>query len=1412
MFRKSSVIFAASLALLSTLDSATCFAAAAPAQQREDLERPRFLKKEIKRFVFTNSTTSRGGPDEASTSDLETLHDTLTSSSVQDLGPDATPTSATSAIPTTLSLTPSDNGQSSTSEVSLSSAGDGDSNREEFLALHPSTTTVPVSSTPPPSSTPNSGEGATSQSSIVPGGDLDGATASSSSFPSASAGSSDQSSVNEVAPQTTYSSAVEQSGNGATSSQLGSTTPSQTTAIEQPGNGVTSSQLDSTTPSQTTAIEQPGNGVTSSQLDSTTPSQTTAVEQLGNGVTSSQLGPATQSQTTAVEQLGNGVTSSQLGSTASPETTTVPSSATVSNSLDNSQDDFEIANGISSSVASEASVSFSGEQGLSTSGLQTPSSAVQQTSSQVETDKTQETNTLESSLSSEGAGTPPVTTSVAGSPSLVLPAGETTKSSTQDEADNLTGVATTATEGLESLPATTADVGSSAVIPLSGTTIKSSANDESDQLTSGGTTTTDETPLATPSAGGSLAAVPGDTIKTSAQETDSYSSPNGEATSGIPAASTNTDNEGSTNTNTVTNGVVPTTSGSGAGAITSYAAEPASSPVPPQSVPATATLGSETSPTTAISENTQPTLTVGSAAVSTAQKGEPVGSSASIALQPNPTHASSQVGAPAQTTLPDGAVVPNTAQHTEAATNNATPLVTPPASVSSAGGDENSSPNLNAASTEPASVFNPSVAAAASRLNTIPASIENPLASISGNSPLVLNPAFTSAASAVDVLPASIQRPDQQVSSAGSPNSASPVITGGSNTAGGGPETIAGATSSPVITGSLIGATASPGGGTESPVGTASVVGGSVSSVGGTESPVGTASSVGGTVPPVGATQSPEGTASTVGGSVSPVGATQSSVGGTASPVGGTESAAGPTASQVGTTGSVATGSPVGGTSSPVGGTKSPVATGSLTGETGLASGSVSPQASGESTAAQISGQNSQSSALGSGLPESGPVTTASNGEVIHGTPTPTPQSVTLESGIAGYSTQSNGKVVPISAAAGTGSTVSNGQIVSAATDQGASAQSPGPSETGAAAASIAAQSAAAVATQESALPQGPTTTPAAPPPQQFYGKGPYTQSPVGYDTSTAQPVPTSIVHGPSSTPSATQGHYFGPSNLPSNVPQILYQNGGPGSQPPNTRLINIAFRYPLNYLFVYNHTVSQQQIFYYIPLGICHGLEIDVSQIKMQSLRAWDTYEDVGYVTTLALAWIPEGLVDNLGLLVSTPVSRFYSNPDNSTAFLLSMINNAIPITGSNSTDGSSTAFGNIPADTTSAKTGGAPIGGDIGNSEHVRASSVGIGVGVACGAAAYGAAMFFVARRYKKRRQSHMRSPSMFSSPVMSHAGPDAGAGAALMSGAMGERSASPYYDNDGRAGSRGSGRSGSSRHQISAPVMAENSLGWN
>ena len=1338
------------------------------------------------------------------------------------------------------------------------------------------------------------------------------------------------------------------------------------------------------------------------------------------------------------------MTSSQPGSTAPPDTSAFPSSTAISNSQETQQGALDIPPRTSSSVASETLVSSSAGQGASATGSQMSPSLGQQTDTQVQAGTTQGFDALQSSSSSRGAGTPPTATSIAGSSSLVLPAGESTVSNARSEASSLASDVNTATGGPQSLPVTTAGAGSSAVIPPSATTINSNANDETGHLTSGVDTATVGTPPVTTSAGGSVAVVPGETIKTSATANNNQPSFSGEATSGVSAPDTQTGSEGSVNTNTIVNQVVPTTSGIGAGATITHAAEPASSAVAPQSVavPATGTsLGSETSHVTAGPGETQPTLTPGVGAGPTSQVNGLSGSSVSVAPQVNPVNSESQArGSLRQTTLPDGAVVPNTAQITGAGKGTTAPLETPPASVSSPGTDQISSPNLNVAASVPASVANPSVAAAASKLNTIPASVENPLASVSGNPPLVLNPALTTAASALDALSASIPNPEHQVSLPGSPNSASPVTSGGSNPTGVGPQDTAGVTGSPATTGSPIGATepagasgpsvsgiALPVGATESAIGataslaagiTASPVTGTKSPVDVTGLPIATDSSgdttagqssapnsqlpaTGGLVPesrlttasngevisgtpaataPSGetlsgpnlqntatATVSPDtGPTSTFNGQLVsgtpapnlPPATTESGIVGISTQSNGEVvpiSAAASTGSIVSNgqivpaaTGSATTESGIAGISTqsngeivPISAAVStgsivsngqivPAATGSATTESGIvglstqsngevvpisaaastgsivSNGQIVPAATGSATTESgivglstqsngevvpisatadtgstvsngqvvpaatesarpesgIAGLSTQSNgeaipisaaagtssiisngqivpaatvpaATGSATPESGiaglstqsngqviPISaaagtgsTVSNGQVVPAATVPAATgSATPESGIAGLSTQSNGQVIPISAAAGTGSTVSNGQIVPAATDHEASAQPPGPSVTGAVAASVAVQSAAAGTTQSNADSPGPTATPPVPPPQQFTGKGPYTQSPVGYDTSTTQVVPTSIIHGPSSTPSATQGHYFGPSSLPSNVPQILYQNGGPGSQPPNTRMVYIAFRYPLNYLFVYNHTVSQQQIFYYIPLGIRYGLEIEASQITMQSLRAWDTYEDVGYVTTLALAWIPEGLVDNLGLLVSTPVSRFYRNPDNSTAFLLSMINNAIPITGANGTDGASTVFGNIPPDTTSAKNAGAPIGGDIGNSEHVRASSVGIGVGVACGAAAYGAAMFFVARRYKKRRQSHMRSPSMFSSPVMSHAGPDAGAGAALMSGAMGERNPSPYYDHDDRAGSRGSGRSGSSRHQISAPVMAENSLGWN
>ena len=326
---------------------------------------------------------------------------------------------------------------------------------------------------------------------------------------------------------------------------------------------------------------------------------------------------------------------------------------------------------------------------------------------------------------------------------------------------------------------------------------------------------------------------------------------------------------------------------------------------------------------------------------------------------------------------------------------------------------------------------------------------------------------------------------------------------------------------------------------------------------------------------------------------------------------------------------------------------------------------------------------------------------------------------------------------------------------------------------------------------------------------------GPRLQQPTGTDTLTQVVVPSSIVaDSTKSAPTATES--FGPTGIPSDLPKIITPPYGVPQPPPNTTLIQIGFLYPLNYVFVLAHMESQQQIFKYLPQGIADGLDIPVTNVTMQTLRAYDTTRDLGYITTLALLYVPAEQVNMLNLILKTPSNPIYDNRDKSVKTILSMINPAIPILSDNIINGASPSQNSAsPSSLASGSVNeGAPIG-DVGQSSPVRASSVGIAAGVVCGAAAYGAAMFFVARRYRKRKQSHRRSPSMFGSPVMTGSPHDfiGGANTALMSGGRGDpdRSISPgfYHARD----SRGSGRSASTgRQQISAPVMAENSLGWN
>jgi hypothetical protein len=266
--------------------------------------------------------------------------------------------------------------------------------------------------------------------------------------------------------------------------------------------------------------------------------------------------------------------------------------------------------------------------------------------------------------------------------------------------------------------------------------------------------------------------------------------------------------------------------------------------------------------------------------------------------------------------------------------------------------------------------------------------------------------------------------------------------------------------------------------------------------------------------------------------------------------------------------------------------------------------------------------------------------------------------------------------------------------------------------------------------------------------------------------------------------------------------------------RPKNTTLIQIGFNYGLNYPFVVGSSIAVAQIFEYLPEGVSHGIDIKTDDVVMQYLQPYNTLGTLGYIITLAMAYIPDDMVSPLQLSMMNPNSALYNHPSASVKTLMGMIDPSIPVLAGQSPNGGSplNGDGENPSGT-DENSEGAPMGSDADSSGPVRPSSVGVGLGVVAGAVVYGAAMFLVARRYKKRQSAHQRSSSMIDSGEPRYAGE----GSALMTGGRGSagyggyRSATPPGE-QGRD-SRNSGRTGGSgRTYISPPVMAENSLGWN
>jgi hypothetical protein len=271
---------------------------------------------------------------------------------------------------------------------------------------------------------------------------------------------------------------------------------------------------------------------------------------------------------------------------------------------------------------------------------------------------------------------------------------------------------------------------------------------------------------------------------------------------------------------------------------------------------------------------------------------------------------------------------------------------------------------------------------------------------------------------------------------------------------------------------------------------------------------------------------------------------------------------------------------------------------------------------------------------------------------------------------------------------------------------------------------------------------------------------------------------------------------------------------------PDGTTLIQIGFREGYNYPFVVANNQAAAQIFTLLPRALSEGAGFDINQSQVKRLVYMDTQNSLGYITTVAIVSYPASMVETLSIDIKLANSPLYNNDDRLIYNLTMQINPAIPITlgqypdgvgGPNAGDGGNTPGGNSNSD----PFGTSGDSGSGGQSSTQRGTTAGIVSGAVAVAAAYGVVMFVVARRYKRKKQSHRRASSITNPSEMSEAGRGS---PALMGGALLSRDFTSSYGAVAAGGrnSHGSGQSGtgnSGRTQfISAPVAAGNSLGWN
>ena len=251
--------------------------------------------------------------------------------------------------------------------------------------------------------------------------------------------------------------------------------------------------------------------------------------------------------------------------------------------------------------------------------------------------------------------------------------------------------------------------------------------------------------------------------------------------------------------------------------------------------------------------------------------------------------------------------------------------------------------------------------------------------------------------------------------------------------------------------------------------------------------------------------------------------------------------------------------------------------------------------------------------------------------------------------------------------------------------------------------------------------------------------------------------------------------------------------------------------------MFVAKNTVAAAQVFRFLPQVLAGAASISMDQVQVTMLVPYDTRDRWGYVSTIAKLYYPENLVETLQMDIWSPNSAIYNSDNDIVRNLAAVINPKIDIYGNINDDGTGKGSDGGSETTGSGGSGNDAFGGS-GNTDQSgkqKATTAGIAIGAFGLSVMYGAAMFIVARRYKRKRQAHRRASSISGSSEASSEMQYTGAGSpALMGGALLSREFSGYGGIPGGRESHGSEQTGNSARtaNISAPMAAENSLGWN